>query len=122
MTGQPIGLDHVLEEVAAEQRPWPKRTQAPEVGRIGQIRLHIDPWQLAHIDVDDLDVAGAQWQKYLVVDPGLDTLAHFGRTAPEVEQRREALGRECVERATEPAGLGFEHRGLARSQKRATMP
>ena len=27
-----------------------------------------------------------------------------------------------VERATEPAGLGFEHRGLARSQKRTTMP
>jgi hypothetical protein len=59
VTGQPIGLDHVLEEVAAQQCPWPKRTQSPEVGGIGQIGLHIDPWQLAHIDVNDLDIAGA---------------------------------------------------------------
>ena len=34
MTGQPIGLDHVLEEVAAEQGSWPKRAQAPDIGGI----------------------------------------------------------------------------------------
>jgi hypothetical protein len=84
--------------------------------------LHIDPWQLSHINVDNLDVAVAQWEEYLILDPRLDALAHFDRAAPEVEQRRKALGRECVERAAEPAGLGFEHRDLARSQKRATMP
>jgi hypothetical protein len=113
VTGQPIGLDHVLEEIAAEQGPWPKRSQAPEIGGISQISFDINPRQLTHIDVDDLDIPGAQREEHLILDPGLDTFAHFDRAAAKVEQRREALWRECIQRAAEPARLGFEHRCLA---------
>src|SRR5262249_23689645 len=69
--------------------------------------------QLTHIDVDDLDIAGAQREEHVILDPGLDTFAHFGRAAAKIEQRREALRRECIERAAEPARLGFEHCCLA---------
>ena len=121
MARQPIGLDHVLDEIAAEQRSWPKRSQAPDIGGISQISFDIDPRQLTHIDVDDLDIAGAQREEHMILDPGLDTFAHFDRAAAKVEQRREALWRECIERTAEPARLGFEHRCLACSPKRTTM-
>jgi hypothetical protein len=88
VTGQPIGLDHVLKEIAAEQRPWPKRSQTPDIGGVSQISFDIDPRQLTHIDVDDFDMAGAQWKEHLILDPGLDTFAHCNRAAAKVEQRR----------------------------------
>jgi hypothetical protein len=60
--------------------------------------LYIDPWKLAHIDVDHLYIARTQRKEQLILNPRLDTLAHFNRTAAEIKQRREAFGRECVER------------------------
>ena len=51
----------------------------------------------------------------LGVDPWLHGLSDCGRTAAEVKNGRQPLGRERVERAAEPACLGFEHRGLAHS-------
>ena len=111
----------MLKQIAAEQRSWPKRSQAPDIGGISQIGFDIDPRQVTHIDVDHLDLAGAQREEHLILDPGLDTFTHFDRATAKVEQRREALWRECIERAAEPARLGFEHRGLACSPKRTTM-
>jgi hypothetical protein len=64
--------------------------------------------------MDDLDAAGSQRAEQLLLDPRLHDLADIGRAAAEVEQRRQPLGREYIQRAAEPAGLGFEHRGLAR--------
>jgi hypothetical protein len=122
VAGQPIGLNHVLEDIAAEQCLWAKRLQAPDIRRIGQVRFDIDPWQLSHIDVYDLDVPAAQGQKELILDPGLHTFAHFGRTASEVEQRRESLRREYIERVAEPAGFGLEHCVDAFPPTRTTMP
>src|ERR1700746_1037441 len=112
----------MLEEITAEQCLRPKRLQAPDIRGIGQVRLDIDPWKPSHIDVFDLNVPAAQRQKELILDPGLHTLTHFGRTASEVEQRREALWRECIKRVAEPAGLGLEHRVVAFPPTRTTMP
>ena len=94
-----------------------KRPEADHVVVIGQIGLNIDPGQFALIDVDDLDAAGSQRAEQLLLDPRLHDLADIGRAAAEVEQRRQPLGREYIQRAAEPARLGFEHRGLARSAK-----
>ena len=69
------------------------------------------PGAVAHIDIDELDAAGAQRAQQPVLDPWLHALAHLGGAAAEVEHRRQALGREPVERAAQPAGFGFEHRG-----------
>ena len=63
----------------------------------------------------DLDTTAAQRTKHLSVYPRLYRFAHHCRTAAEVQHRRQPLGRERVERAAEPAGLGFEHRDLDRS-------
>ena len=87
--------------------------QAPYIGGVRQIGLHVHPWRLALVDEADLEIPGVQWEEHVILDPGLETLADFDRTNAEVKQRREALGRECVEQATEPEGLGFEHRDLA---------
>ena len=125
VTGQPIGLNHVLQEVTAEQRLRPKRAQAPDIGGIGQIGLYIDPWKLARVDVDDLYIARTQWEEHLILDPRLDTLAHLYRTAAEIKQRRESFGRECVERTTQPTGLGFKHlwsRALPQTHNDASIP
>ena len=94
-----------------------KRLEADHIVAIGQIGPNIDPGQFAPIDVQDLDAAGSQWTEQLLFDPGLHDFADIGRAAAEVEQRRQPLGREYIQRAAEPAGLGFEHRGLARPKK-----
>ena len=117
MVGQPIGLGDMLEQVAAERCPGVKRPEADHVVVISQIGLNIDPEQFSLIDMDDLDPAGAQGAEQLILDPRLHNLADIGRAAAEVEQRRQPLGREYIQRAAEPAGLGFEHRGLARPRK-----
>jgi hypothetical protein len=89
--------------------------QPEHIGRVGQVRLYVDTRQIAHVDMDDLDAAVAQRAKHLTFDPCLHRFPHRGRTAAAVEHRRQALGRVRVERAAEPACLGFEHRGLVRS-------
>ena len=112
---QSVRLEHVLEQAAAEERPWSKRAQPEHIGKVGQIGPDVDPRQLAYIHVDDLNATAAQRAKHLAVDPRLYRLAHRSRVAAEVEQRRQSFGLERVERAAEPASLGFEHRGLERS-------
>lgn len=109
MLRQPSGLGDVFEQVAAKQRLWPKLAETEHIAGIGQICPDIDPLQLTHIDMDDLNAADPQWAKNLIVDPRLHGLASRGGTAAKVEQRRQTLGRERVERAAEPAGFGFEH-------------
>ncbi|HXO89814.1 MAG TPA: hypothetical protein VN849_03415 [Stellaceae bacterium] len=95
-----------------------KRPEADHVVVISQIGLNIDPEQFSLIDMDDLDPVGAQGAEQLILDPRLHNLADIGRAAAEVEQRRQPPWREKIHHGAEPAGLGFEHRGLAR--KRAT--
>jgi hypothetical protein len=119
MVGQPIGLGDMLEQVAAERCPGVKRPEADHVVVISQIGLNIDPEQFSLIDMDDLDPAGAQGAEQLILDPRLHDRAEIGRAAAEVEHRRQPLRREKIHHAAEPAGLGFEHRGLARPSKNA---
>jgi hypothetical protein len=109
MLRQPSRLGYVFEQVAAKQRLWPKFAEAEHIGGISQICPDIDPSQLTHIDMDDLNAAGPQWAKNLIVDPRLHGFAPRGGTAPKVEQRRQTLGWERVECTAEPAGFGFEH-------------
>jgi hypothetical protein len=109
MPRQPSGLGDVFEQVAAKQRLWPKRAETEHIDGIGQICPNVDPLQLTHIDMDDLNIAGPQWAKNLLVDPRLNGFASRGGTAAKVEQRRQTLGRERVECTAEPAGFGFEH-------------
>jgi hypothetical protein len=116
VVGQPIGLDDMLEQVA-EQCPRVERPESDHVGVLSQIGLNIDPGQFALIDVDDLDAADSQGPEQLLLDPRLHELADIGRAAAEIEKRRQPLGRESIQRAAEPASLGLEHRGLARSAK-----
>ncbi len=81
MLRQPSGLEHVFEQVAAQQRLWPKRAQPADIGSIGQIRPDIDARQFAHVDMEGLDTATAQWAKHLEVDPRLYRFTHHGRAA-----------------------------------------
>jgi hypothetical protein len=120
MPRQPLGFEHMLEQVAAEERLRSKRTQPEHIGSIGQVRLYVDARQTPHIDMNDLDLAVTQRAKHLAFDPWLHGFPHRGRTAAKVEHRRQALGRVRVERAAEPACLGFEHRGLVRLPESAT--
>ena len=117
MLRQPLGFEHMLQQVAAEDRLRSKRTQTEHVGSIGQIRLDIDTQQLAAIDMDDFDLAVTQRAKHLAFDPWLHGFPDRGRTAAEIERGRQALRRERIERAAEPASLGFEHRGLRSLRK-----
>src|ERR1700730_10409779 len=72
--------------------------------------------------MERFDAAAAQRAKHLSLDPRLYRFTHLGRAAAEVQNGRQTLGRERVERAAEPAGCGFEHRELDRTPERDTMP
>jgi hypothetical protein len=87
VAGQPTWVGDVLEQVATEHRPCPKRLQQPNVVRIAQIGLGIDTWQCAHVHMDNFDTAGAQRVKHLLGNPRLHPFADFARTAAEIEQR-----------------------------------
>src|ERR1700730_7847091 len=66
------------------------------------------------------DAAAAQRAKHLGFNPRLYGFTHHGRAAAEVQNGRQTLGRERVERAAEPAGFGFEHRDLDRPPGKGT--
>ena len=44
MLRQPPGLGDVFEQVAAQQRLWPNRTEAADIGSNGQICPNVDTW------------------------------------------------------------------------------
>lgn len=104
-----LGLQHVLEQIAAKKSAGPQSMQPGQIVGIGQIGADVDPWQITHVDVHDLDATFTQWPKHLVVNPRLYYFASSGRAAAKVEQRRQSLGRKRVKHAAQPGSLGFKH-------------
>jgi hypothetical protein len=73
------------------------------------VGFDVDALAGAGIEVDEVDAPGAQGREQLPFRPGLLLLAKGSGAAPDVEQRRQFLGRVFGEQPAKPSGLGSEH-------------
>ena len=122
MARQLIRQRDVFQQIAAQQRARAERTQLCQIRGIGQIGTHIDSRRIAHVDMYDVDAAGTQRTKQLLLGPWLRLLAELRRAAAQIEQWRKPLGLKAIERGSQPAGFGFEHPALDRASESPTMP
>jgi hypothetical protein len=76
MQGQPLGIEHVLEQVAAQKRLRLETAEPAHIGGIGQIGLDVDTRHFAHVDMNNLDTAIPQRTKHLAFDPWLHRFSH----------------------------------------------